>query len=161
MSIYSNIDKLDISPWMFLHKWKFLLWNVLPLLESLYNSVVVECFPMARETRIQSQVESYQILRKWYLIPPCLTLSIIKYVSRVKWSNPGKGVAPFPKPWRSSYWKGSFQVALDYGHQLYLYNSVGGFQPSHDWLTQHCCSAIYVSLTPNSQLSKEDNLVVH
>ena len=27
-------------------------------------------------------------------MPPCLTLSIIRYVSRVKWSNPGKGVAP-------------------------------------------------------------------
>ena len=33
---------------------------------------------------------------KWYLIPPCLTLSNIRYVSRVKWSNPGKGVVPFP-----------------------------------------------------------------
>ena len=29
---------------------------------------------------------------KWYLMPPYLTLSIIRYVSRVKWSNPGKGV---------------------------------------------------------------------
>ena len=24
---------------------------------------------------------------KWYLIPPCLTLRDIRYVSRVKWSN--------------------------------------------------------------------------
>ena len=31
--------------------------------------------------------------KKWFLIPPCLTLSIIRYISRVKWSNPGKGVA--------------------------------------------------------------------
>ena len=31
---------------------------------------------------------------KWYLMPPCLTLSIIKYGSRVKWRNPGKGVPP-------------------------------------------------------------------
>ena len=31
--------------------------------------------------------------KKWYLIPPCLTFSIIRYVSRVKWSNPGKRVA--------------------------------------------------------------------
>ena len=31
--------------------------------------------------------------KKWYLIPTCLTLSNIRYVSRVKWSNPGKGVA--------------------------------------------------------------------
>ena len=29
-------------------------------------------------------------LLKWYLMPPCLTLSNIRYVSRVKWSNPGK-----------------------------------------------------------------------
>ena len=40
---------------------------------------------MARESRVQSQVESYQRLKKWYFIPPCLTLSIIRYVSRVKW----------------------------------------------------------------------------
>ena len=56
---------------------------------------------------------------KWYLIPPCLTLSIIKYISRVKWSNPGKGVVPSPTPRCSSYWKGSLQVALNYSRQLY------------------------------------------
>ena len=49
--------------------------------------------------------------KKWYLIPPCLTLSNIRYVSRVKWSNPGKGVAPSPTPRCSSYWKGSLLVA--------------------------------------------------
>ena len=41
--------------------------------------------------------------KKWYLIPPCLTLCNIRYVSRVKWSNPGKGVAPSPAPRCSSY----------------------------------------------------------
>ena len=41
--------------------------------------------------------------KKWYLIPPCLTLSNIRYVSRVKWSNPGKGVAPILIPRCSSY----------------------------------------------------------
>ena len=39
--------------------------------------------------------------------------------SRVKWRNPGKGVAPFPTSWCSSYRKGSLQFALDYGGQLY------------------------------------------
>ena len=34
--------------------------------------------------------------QKWYLIPPCLTLSIIRYGSRVKWSNPGKGAFESP-----------------------------------------------------------------
>ena len=81
--------------------------------------LVVQCSPMSRETGVQSQVESYQRLKKWYMIPPCLTLSIIRYLSRVKWSNLENGVAP-PTPRCSSYWKGSFQVTLDYGRQLYF-----------------------------------------
>ena len=36
--------------------------------------------------------------QKWYLMPPCLAVSIIRYGSRVKWSNPGKGVVPFSTP---------------------------------------------------------------
>ena len=39
----------------------------------------------------------------------------IRYVSGVKWSNPGKGAVPFPTPRCSSYWKGSLRVSLDYG----------------------------------------------
>ena len=54
---------------------------------------------------------------KWYLIPPFLTLCIIRYVSRVKWNYPGKGVAPSLTLRCSSYWKGSLLVSLDYGHQ--------------------------------------------
>ena len=52
---------------------------------------------------------------KWYLMLSCLTLSIIRYVSRVKWSNPGNGVVPSPTPRCSSYRKGSPRVNLDYG----------------------------------------------
>ena len=73
--------------------------------------------PMARETWVQSQVESYQRLEKWHLIRPCLTLSIIRF---------GKG-DPFrerssthPTPWCSSNRKGSLLVTFEYGHQLYL-----------------------------------------
>ena len=51
---------------------------------------------------------------------PCLTLSIIRYGSRVKWSNPGKGVVPSPTPQCSSYRKGSLRVTFDYVNQLYL-----------------------------------------
>ena len=47
---------------------------------------------------------------QWASLPPCLTLSNIRYISRVKWSNSGKGVAPSPTPRCSSYWKGSFLV---------------------------------------------------
>ena len=89
---------------------------------NLTTMVYLWSSPMVRETRLQSQVESYQRLqKKWYLMPPCLTLSIIRYVSRVKWSNPGKIVAPSPTSQCSSYWKRSLWVALDYSRQLYLY----------------------------------------
>ena len=54
----------------------------------------VKCSPMVRETWIQYQVASYRRLLKWYLILPYLTLSNIRYLSRAKWSNPGKEVAP-------------------------------------------------------------------
>ena len=73
-----------------------------------------------RETWVQFQVVSYQRLLKWYLIPPCLTLTNVRYISRVKWSNPGKRVAPSPTPQCSSYWKGSLLDALNYGRQLYF-----------------------------------------
>ena len=42
------------------------------------------------------------------------------YVSRVKWSNQGKGVAPSPTPRCSSYWKGRLWVTFDYDHLLFL-----------------------------------------
>ncbi len=69
---------------------------------------------------VLGSIESYQRLKKWCLMPPCLTLSILRYGSRVKWSNPGKGVAPSPTPWCSSYRKESLWVTFNYGHHLYL-----------------------------------------
>ena len=53
------------------------------------------------------------------MIPPCFTLSNIRYVSRVKWSYPGKGVVPSPIPWCSSYWKGSLLIA-NFIYLLYI-----------------------------------------
>ena len=50
--------------------------------------------PKVLEIGVQSLVESYQSLEKWYLMPPCLTLSIIRYGSRVKWSILGKEQRP-------------------------------------------------------------------
>ena len=79
-----------------------------------------ECLPMPRETWVPSQVRSFQSLKKWYLMPPCLTLSIIRYGSRVKWCNPEKGVAPSPTPRCTTYRKGNLRVTLNFGRQLYL-----------------------------------------
>ena len=90
--------------------WKFDIW--------------VECWSMVRETWVQSQVESYLRLLKWYFTPPCLTHSNIRYVSGEKWSNPGKGVAPYPTPRCSSYWKGILLVTFIYSRQqqyIYIY----------------------------------------
>ena len=66
----------------------------------------------------QSQVESYQMML------PYLTLSIIRLGSRVKWSNPGKGIAPFPTLRFCSYWKRSLRVTFDYGRQQLYYIAV-------------------------------------
>ena len=96
-------------------------WYVPYIAESL---VWHECSPMVWETWVQSQVASYRRLKKCYLIPPCLTLSNIRYVSRVKWSNPEKGVAPSPTPQCSRYQKGSLRVTLDLGHQPDLYENI-------------------------------------
>ena len=43
-------------------------------------------------------------------MPPCLVLSTIRQGSRLKWNNPGNGVAAYPTPRCSSYLKGSLQV---------------------------------------------------
>ena len=48
------------------------------------------------------------------------TQHVSQYISKVKWSNSGKGVAPSLTPQCSSYWRGSLQVALNYSHQLAL-----------------------------------------
>ena len=52
-----------------------------------YGTIGLMCRVCANGSLIQR-------LKKWYLMPPCLTLSIIGYVSRVKWSNSDIGVAP-------------------------------------------------------------------
>ena len=52
--------------------------------------------------QVQFLIESYERLKKWYLMPTCLTLCIIRYGSRVKWSNPRKGARPSPTPRCSS-----------------------------------------------------------
>ena len=46
-----------------------------------------------------------------------MVLSNIRCVSRVKRSNPRKGVVPSLTHRCSSYWKGSFLVVLDYSRQ--------------------------------------------
>ena len=108
ISVKSLVQDLNLN-----HQFHFLWENKYTLVSC------VECLPMAWETGVQSQVESYQRLKKWYLIPRCLTFSIIRYVAREKWSNLGKRVVPTLIPQCCSFWKGSLWVTLAYNCQLF------------------------------------------
>ena len=80
----------------------------------------LECSPMARETWVQSQVESYQRLKKMVLDASLLNTQHYKVRIKGKVEQFREGVAPSPTPWCSSYRKGSLRVTLDYGRQLYF-----------------------------------------
>ena len=56
--------------------------------------IYIYMYIMVKETTVQSQVESYQRLKKWYLIPPCLNTQHYRVLIKGKCSNPGKGVVP-------------------------------------------------------------------
>ena len=59
--------------------------------------------------------------QKMVLDTSLLNIQHYKVWIKVKYSYPGKGVAPSPTPRCSSYWKGSPWVTLDYGCELYFY----------------------------------------
>ena len=62
----------------------------------------VECSAVVRKPLVQSQVRHTKDFKN-HTLPTCLTLSNVRYVSRVKWSNPWKGVTPCPIPLCSCY----------------------------------------------------------
>ena len=103
---------------MFYLKYNYALQHFIVLLSCQFRPIglVGRVFANGCETDVQSQVESYQELKKCFLIHSCLTLSIIRYLSRVKCN----GEAPSPSPQCSGLWKGSLQVALDDGRQFYF-----------------------------------------
>ena len=79
----------------------------------------------ANGSRDRDSIQGPVILQKWYLTLPCFALSIIRYVSRVKLSNPGKGVIPFPTPRCSSYWKRVFgSLTTTVAKFIYIYHHV-------------------------------------
>ena len=73
---------------------------------------------------------------------PCLTLSDIRYVSRVKWSNPGKRVVPPLHLGVVAIKKGSLLVTLDYGCQLYLLTVLNYNFTSLHSLLKHICNLL-------------------
>ena len=80
---------------------------------------------------------------------------IIRYVSRVKRSNPKEEVVSFPTLRYCSYWKGGLRVTVDYSCQLYLLYiyvlwrySQPGFYPSFGNLA-------YLATLMNSDRTKQ------
>ena len=71
--------------------------------------------------------------------PPCLTLSIIRYGSRISGANLGKGVAPFSTPRCRGYWKRNFQVALDHGRPTYIYSQSVLYRTNSKYELRHEC----------------------
>ena len=83
--VVANVLDCDIIVHKFEHQSRYYVHFQINTLRKGMNLFI--CFGLNSTTSwpgVQSQVESYQRLKKWYLIPPCLTLSIIKYGSRVK-----------------------------------------------------------------------------
>ena len=62
---------------------------------------------MVQETGVQSQVETYQRLKKMVLDASLLNTQHYEAQSKAKWKNPGKEVAPSTTSRYSSYTKGS------------------------------------------------------
>ena len=111
----------------------------------------IESTPMAQETGVRSQVESYKRLKKWYLIPPCLTYSIIRYISRVKWSNLGKGVPPFSTTTIEKEAFGSVSTTICIYAYIYMYVYIDTYvyiwiymcSPPHIYIYICVCLKVY------------------
>ena len=118
----------------------------------------LEFSPKARETLVQSQIDSFQILKKWYLMFPCLTLSIIRYGSTVRGAIQGKeqhpplhlGVVAIEK---GSFWSLSITVAnFTYIYiYIYIYSSLSIF--IHSSLSFFIYSSLLVSVHPSLSVS--------
>ena len=64
---------------------------------------------MVRETGVQSQIESYQRLKKWFLMAPCSTQHY-KLQIKSRWSNPQKGIGSSHTPLSPSTMVGSLNL---------------------------------------------------
>ena len=77
---------------------------------------------MFEETGVQFQVESYQRLKKWYLVLPSLTVIIIRYGSRVKWPIQGMEKHPLLDLGVVAIEKGAFRsTSTKVANNLLLY----------------------------------------
>ena len=75
---------------------------------------------IARESWVQSQVESYQKLKKWYLMSLCIYTQHHKVQIKGNVSQSWERSNASATPWCSSYRKWSHRVTVNNGRQLYL-----------------------------------------
>ena len=69
----------------------------------------------------QSSIPGQVILKTQKIVLDPSLLNTQQYKVRVKWSNPGNGVASSPTPWCNSYQKGSLRLMFDYSHKFTLH----------------------------------------
>ena len=110
-------------------------------------------FPFANVLRDPGAI-SGRIIQK--MVHACLTLSIIRYGSRVNGANPGKGVAPSLTPRCRSYWKGSLQVTLNHGWltyiNIYIYKNIHIHMYIYIYIFTYICNTIRDSSWFSSKL---------
>ena len=81
--------------------------------------------------------------KKWYLMPPCLTFSIIRYGSGVKWSNIGNGVPPSLHLGVVANDEGAFgslsTMVANFTSNLYMHTYINThfFSAAHKYLNRH------------------------
>ena len=97
--IYTYICKNSIDTW------STALDDVYSIIVPIYRPIGQVDRVFADSPGVRASISGRVIpkTQKWYLILPCLTISILRYVSSVKWRYPGKGVAHSPTPRCWSY----------------------------------------------------------
>ena len=89
------------------------------------------CRVFANKQRDRGSISGLVIpkIQKWYFISPCLILCIFRYVSKVKGSNPGKGVAHSHLD-MLAFEKGAFESPVTtvanftYSHRIWRFNQI-------------------------------------
>ena len=113
-NIIESIVSVGLSTFPLIFSSCWIYQNLLYIYIYIYRPVHWHNVPMVLETRVQSQVESIQRLKKKMVLDTSLfNTQHYKVGIKGKSSNPGKGVAPSRTPRCSSYWKVSLWVALD------------------------------------------------
>ena len=79
-------------------------------------NIIVRVFTNGPGDRVSIPGQVISKTQKMVLDASLLNTQVLRYGSRVKWSNPGKGEVPSSSP----RWKGNLRSAFDKGYKLYF-----------------------------------------